>query len=100
MSKATGSCQSLGDLVKVRIPVHYILLCWILTLPRVADGQWSEEDIYDPLGQMITLLSELKDRELVHKWGLWLVKRVPEAGLKVDVLCRGCILLILLTDNS
>jgi hypothetical protein len=32
---------------------------------------------------MITLLTEQKDAALIRKWGVWLMKRDPERGLKV-----------------
>lgn len=41
------------------------------------------EDIKDPLSDMIRLLNEKKDTALIRKWGVWLLKRDPERGLKV-----------------
>jgi len=32
---------------------------------------------------MITFLTETKDRALIRHWGVWLMKRDPERGLKV-----------------
>ena len=52
-------------------------------LSRLVDGEWTENDIQDPLGQMMALLSQSRDRGLVQRWGLWLIKRDPAAGLKV-----------------
>jgi len=50
---------------------------------RLVDGEWTDNDIADPITSMITLLGDRKDRTLTHKWGIWLTKRDPERGLKV-----------------
>jgi hypothetical protein len=50
------------------------------------DGEWTDDEITDPLTKMITLLNEKRDRTLIQKWGLWLTKRDPERGLKVVIL--------------
>jgi hypothetical protein len=52
---------------------------------RLVDGEWTDEDIQDPLEQMMALLSETRDRMLIQRWGLWLVKRDASAGLKVYI---------------
>ncbi|KIJ36750.1 hypothetical protein M422DRAFT_178931 [Sphaerobolus stellatus SS14] len=50
---------------------------------KLVDGDWTDEDVRDPLGQMTTLLAEMRDRSLTHRWGLWLVRRDAAAGLKL-----------------
>ena len=54
------------------------------------DGEWLDEDIKNPLFDMISLLTEKKDRALTQQWGLWLTKRDPEQGLKASLsfYCR------------
>ncbi|GJJ14976.1 hypothetical protein Clacol_009246 [Clathrus columnatus] len=81
----TGQYNALLKLCQKRGDHDKVLEIW----SKVADGQWTEEDIQDPLGKMINLLSEVKERELIQKWGLWLVQRVPEAGLKLLMDMEG-----------
>lgn len=50
---------------------------------RLIDGEWTDEDVKDPLSSMFTLLSEKRDRKLTQQWGIWLIKRDPERALKV-----------------
>ncbi|KAF5369852.1 hypothetical protein D9758_001393 [Tetrapyrgos nigripes] len=50
---------------------------------KLVDGEWTEEDIKDPIANIVSLLTEKKDRSLNQKWGLWLTKRDPERGLKL-----------------
>jgi vacuolar protein sorting-associated protein 3 len=52
---------------------------------RVAEGIYTDEDIQDPISNIISLLNEKKDRALMQKWGIWLVKIDPERGLKVSL---------------
>ena len=54
---------------------------------RIADGQWTDDDIPDPLSNMLALLSEKRHRSLVNHWGVWLTKRDPDRALKV----RNCV---------
>jgi len=56
---------------------------------RLIEGVWIDEDIKDPLLQMVNLLTEKRDRALTQKWGIWLTKRDPEKGLKVNFLPIG-----------
>jgi len=53
------------------------------------DGDWLDEDIKDPIADMISLLNEKKNRSLTQKWGLWLTKRDPDRGLKVNTSFRS-----------
>ncbi|KJA17616.1 hypothetical protein HYPSUDRAFT_46248 [Hypholoma sublateritium FD-334 SS-4] len=50
---------------------------------KLIEGQWTDDDIKDPLSQMINLLAEKRDRALTQQWGLWLTKLDPESGLKL-----------------
>lgn len=64
-----------------------------LSSVRLIDGEWSDEDISDPVGAMVVYLHNLNERpdksatytQLTQKWALWLMheKRVPKEGLKV-----------------
>jgi hypothetical protein len=59
---------------------------------RIADGEWTDEDIKDPLSDMISLLFTTKDRALTQRWGIWLTKRDPDRAIKVRTLTflRSC----------
>ncbi|KAK0480717.1 hypothetical protein IW261DRAFT_1474152 [Armillaria novae-zelandiae] len=50
---------------------------------KLVEGEWTDEDITDPLSDMIALLTEKKDRQLIQQWGIWLTKIDPERGLKL-----------------
>ena len=57
-----------------------------MTIVRLVDGEWTDEGIKDPLEQMMALLNETRDRTLIQRWGLWLIKRDIASGLKVSFL--------------
>jgi len=64
------------------------LFCVVNALPdartlRVADGEWMDDDIPDPISNIVSLIADKRDRALTQQWGLWLTKRDPERGLKV-----------------
>ncbi|ESK88536.1 transforming growth factor-beta receptor-associated protein 1 [Moniliophthora roreri MCA 2997] len=50
---------------------------------KVAEGEWIDEDIKDPLSSIISLVTDKRDRALSQKWGVWLTKRDPDRGLKL-----------------
>ncbi|KAG6896421.1 hypothetical protein C0992_008386 [Termitomyces sp. T32_za158] len=50
---------------------------------KLAEGEWTDDDISDPLSNMVALLNEKRDRTLTQHWGLWLTKRDPEKGLQL-----------------
>lgn len=50
------------------------------------DRRWKVRDIDDPLGRVVTILKETKDRQILQKYALWLIKHDPDAGLKVGLL--------------
>jgi vacuolar protein sorting-associated protein 3 len=58
-------------------------LSWLTNLRRLVDGQWTDDDIGDPLSSMLNLLTEKRDRALTKRWSIWLTKRDPERALKV-----------------
>jgi vacuolar protein sorting-associated protein 3 len=51
---------------------------------KVADGVWKDESISDPVGKVKKLLHGSKDRAMVQKYALWLLKRDRSGGLKVS----------------
>ncbi|KAF9261696.1 hypothetical protein L218DRAFT_930596 [Marasmius fiardii PR-910] len=50
---------------------------------KVADGEWIDDDILDPISNIVNLVTEKRDCTLTQQWGLWLTKRDPERGLKL-----------------
>ena len=50
---------------------------------RVADGEWRDPTIGEPVARITAMLQDLKDRTLVERHALWLLKRDPHTGLKV-----------------
>lgn len=63
------------------------MLTWLFG--RVADGEWRDPTVKEPITRIMTMLQDLKDRTLVEKYALWLLQKDPDAGLKV----RAAILL-------
>lgn len=57
------------------------MLTWLLD--RVADGEWRDPTVKEPITRITTMLQDLKDRTLVEKYALWLLQKDPDAGLKV-----------------
>lgn len=58
---------------------------------RLVDGVWTDIDIKNPLAKMTELLNKTTNRSLVKQWGIWIVVKDPDLGLKV---CDSCILCI------
>lgn len=50
---------------------------------RIADGVWTDEDVRDPLSNMVDLLKKTTNRSLIQRWGLWLTTKDADLGLKV-----------------
>lgn len=57
------------------------MLTWLFG--RVADGEWRDPTVKEPITRITTMLQDLKDRTLVEKYALWLLQKDPDAGLKV-----------------
>ncbi|EIN08171.1 hypothetical protein PUNSTDRAFT_69089 [Punctularia strigosozonata HHB-11173 SS5] len=76
---STGQYNALCQLFQQRGMDEKLLDTW----SKLVEGSWSDEDIPDPLGNMVTLLNKKKDRSLTQKWGLWLTARDPEQGIKL-----------------
>lgn len=52
---------------------------------RVAEGQWADPTISDPVGEIIGLLSGSNNRQLVQEYGLWLARHEPVAAFTVNI---------------
>ncbi|TFK73410.1 hypothetical protein BDN72DRAFT_834818 [Pluteus cervinus] len=62
-------------------------------LAKLVDGEWSDDDVKDPLSEMVALLSEkTKDREgdraLLRRWVVWIIGRDAERGLQLLISDR------------
>ncbi|EPQ52360.1 hypothetical protein GLOTRDRAFT_140707 [Gloeophyllum trabeum ATCC 11539] len=51
---------------------------------KLAEGEWTDEDLPDPLTTMFNYLSEKRDRALIQRWGVWFTTHDPERGLKAS----------------
>lgn len=49
-------------------------------------GEWVDEDVHDPLSNMLNFLTEKRDKALAQQWGLWLLKYDQEQAMKVRKL--------------
>ena len=52
---------------------------------RLADGEWKDDAVKDPISNMFQLLGDRRDRTLIQQWGIWLTKRDPDRALKVRI---------------
>ncbi|KAG8903936.1 hypothetical protein FRC01_008933 [Tulasnella sp. 417] len=50
---------------------------------KVVDGEWKDPALANPLPRIKDLLMETKDRVLVQRYGIWLIRHDPEASLKL-----------------
>ena len=50
---------------------------------RVADGEWRDPTVKEPIARITAMLQILTDRALVEKYALWLLQKDPDAGLRV-----------------
>ena len=82
-----GRWQTVRGMGKVQCICRGFRCQKLTTFPRLVDGEWSDDDIVDPLSQIINFLSDKRDKALSQRWGLWLTKRDPDRGLKVPSLC-------------
>lgn len=56
-----------------------------LTGLRMVDGGLTDPGLPDPLPRVIALLSDCKDRVLIQRYGIWLIRHNPAAALDVSV---------------
>ncbi|KAF7983156.1 hypothetical protein HWV62_23376 [Athelia sp. TMB] len=76
----TGQYNALCSLYKDRGDDNKLLDAW----SKLVDGEWSDDDVDDPLSNMINFLTEKRDRKLTQQWGIWLTKRDPERAMKAS----------------
>ncbi|KAJ7598879.1 hypothetical protein C8J56DRAFT_1157947 [Mycena floridula] len=77
--KKTGQYYALSLLYKQHGEDSKLLEIW----SKIIDGEWTDEDIKDPITNMVSLLTEKKDRALTQTWAIWLTNRAPETALKL-----------------
>ncbi|KII87677.1 hypothetical protein PLICRDRAFT_54749 [Plicaturopsis crispa FD-325 SS-3] len=77
--KRTGQYNALCMIYRQRGDDEKLLETW----SKLVDGEWTDEDIAEPLTEMFTLLSARRDRALTQRWGIWLTKHDPERALKL-----------------
>jgi hypothetical protein len=51
---------------------------------RIAEGQWTDAEISNPVGEIIQLLSVSKNRDLIQEYGIWLARNEPVAAFTVS----------------
>ncbi|KAF8918725.1 hypothetical protein CPB85DRAFT_1373750 [Mucidula mucida] len=85
--KGTGQYNALCMIYKQTKDDDKLLETWA----KLVEGEWSDEDINDPLTDMITLLTEKKDRTLLQHWAIWLTKIDQTVASKKD-RGRKCLL--------
>ena len=57
------------------------MLTW--SFCRIADGEWRDPTVEEPVARIAAMLQDFTDRALVERHALWLLKRDPDAGLRV-----------------
>ncbi|KAJ7343434.1 hypothetical protein DFH08DRAFT_937969 [Mycena albidolilacea] len=77
--KQTGQYNALCMLYKQTGDDENLLQVWA----KLVEGEWMDEDVKDPVEDMLNLLSGSKNRILTQKWGLWLTRRDPERGIRL-----------------
>ncbi|TFK19356.1 hypothetical protein FA15DRAFT_674517 [Coprinopsis marcescibilis] len=55
---------------------------------QIIDGVWTDPDISEPLLDMLSLLTKKRDKALTQKWGIWLLNRDQEAGIRLLTTLR------------
>lgn len=75
-----GHISSLARMYEKKNDQHALIELYV----KVADGVWKDDSISDPVGKAKKLLQGSKDRGMVQKYALWLLKRDRLGGLKVS----------------
>ncbi|KAG9037771.1 hypothetical protein FRB95_004057 [Tulasnella sp. JGI-2019a] len=75
--------SALSSLLERRGEESKLLELWT----KLVDGKWSKDADLPPnvMGQIVLRLAECKDHVLVQRYGIWLVKRDPQAGFDLFV---------------
>lgn len=50
------------------------------------DGEWTDEDVKDPLSEMLSILGRKRDKALTQRWIVWIAKRNADGALMVSAL--------------
>lgn len=53
---------------------------------RIAQGQWTDSEIRNPVEEIIQLLSISENRDLTREYGVWLAHNEPAAAFTVSFL--------------
>ncbi|KAJ7774892.1 hypothetical protein B0H16DRAFT_1508739 [Mycena metata] len=77
--KKTGQYNALCMLYRQAGDDENLLQVWA----KLVEGEWTDDDIRDPIEEIMNLLNSSKNRALIQKWGLWLTRRDPERGIKL-----------------
>ncbi|KAJ6547615.1 hypothetical protein B0H19DRAFT_1075416 [Mycena capillaripes] len=77
--KETGQYNALCMLYKQTGDDENLLQVW----SKLVEGEWTDDDIKDPIAEILNLLNNSKNRLLTQKWGLWLTRRDPERGIQL-----------------
>ncbi|KAJ7452354.1 hypothetical protein B0H11DRAFT_2073067 [Mycena galericulata] len=75
----TGQYNALCMLYKQAGDDESLLQVWA----KLIEGEWTDDEIQNPTENVLTLLTNSKNRALTQKWGLWLTRRDPERGIKL-----------------
>jgi hypothetical protein len=81
--KQTGDDENLLQVWSRYVVVPSALLSSHILI-RLVEGEWTDDDIENPIEDMLNLLTTSKSRALIQKWGLWLTRRDPERGIRVN----------------
>ncbi|TDL25106.1 hypothetical protein BD410DRAFT_819897 [Rickenella mellea] len=74
-----GQYNALCKLYVARGDEGKLLEAW----QQLADGVWTDEDISNPLERMVELLQKTSNWSLAQQWGIWLVGKDADLGLKL-----------------
>ncbi|VDB91306.1 unnamed protein product [Peniophora sp. CBMAI 1063] len=76
---SSGQYNALCSMYQARGLDEKLLNAWA----RIAEGEWTDPEIPDPLSNMLTLLTVRRNRALTQQWGVWLAAKDPERALKL-----------------
>ncbi|KAI9509282.1 hypothetical protein F5148DRAFT_1148443 [Russula earlei] len=77
--RATGRYSALCKIYSKRGHDAPLLEVW----SKLVEGEWTDDEIPDPLSDMFALLTTRRDRALIQQWGVWLAGKDVERALKL-----------------
>ncbi|THH17699.1 hypothetical protein EW146_g3170 [Bondarzewia mesenterica] len=83
--QSTGQYNALCKIYQKQGDDAKLLEVW----SKLAEEEWTDADIPDPLSKMFTFLAERRNRQLTQQWGIWLTKKDSERALKVLLTSQG-----------